>query len=842
MLFCFHLYRISELYTLESLIIFNQTGNKLQVKSTKHSKKIRPEPRITQNIDGNFPFFTKCSVFCDERFLNMLYTYIELLPPSGVHLDIHTHLPKSEQPGIYIVHADDTGWYRDIPDRYNLCFNLSMADEGYVLLVLPDKIIMIARTALGILYCMQSLRFLINHTDDKKNIPCVAIADWPRFPIRGISDDISRGQVSTLKHFRRILDFLARYKMNTYMPYLEDMYQFKSLPAIGQNRGALSAQECLEIQDYAESLGIQVVPVFQTLGHFENILIQPEFMPYAEFPGSSSLNTVSEKTYELLETMLDEFLPVFRSVWFNMGADESWDIGHGASRAKAEQVGNARVHADHYRRVIELVKKHHKKIMMYGDIILDYPDILQYLPSEIMIVDWHYDVKPYFPSTSLFKDSGKPFIVSPGTQSWSRIFPDLAHARSNISGMIRDGELNGAQGVITSAWGDFGGGNLRELQYYPWAWGACLAWNPEGNDLDDFQEAFFRDFYGASIPEMGFIYHALGSCSDYYDLNHFYGHPFYPGPRDTERFLKRTAELNGIADKVRKTLDHLRPRITRNQEHVDILDLCAQMYDWTGDLYRLRLDLIRAQQGVPAEPHVLTAQLDQLVSKLTTIRTRYREIWLRYFKPDNLQRLLDLMGRVLVHLESKKVAVRQGNLKLDGRLETPFITSPDELAKPENAYIVLGKSITLDHIPGQAWLQVIADSHARVWLNNQFVGEAVACRTLSAVVEAERVKWWSVRDFLRPGENQIIVVVNHYKKAGIAAANIWLQGEGPDMLVTSGDDWRSMRLQKDPGDDPPELTGTWSPAVSAPNEWIICRPDFTNGLPSRIEFYRQYPV
>ena len=46
--------------------------------------------------------------------------------------------------------------------------------------------------------------------------------------VRGISDDISRGQVSNIDNFRRIIKFLARYKMNVYQPYIEDVFKFKS--------------------------------------------------------------------------------------------------------------------------------------------------------------------------------------------------------------------------------------------------------------------------------------------------------------------------------------------------------------------------------------------------------------------------------------------------------------------------------------------------------------------------------------------------------------------------------------------------------------------------------------
>lgn len=74
-------------------------------------------------------------------------------------------------------------------------------------------------------------------------IPGVSIRDWPQQKIRGITDDLSRGQVSTMENFKKIIHFLSRHKLNAYSPYIEDIFVFKKYPMLGKGRGEVTATE-----------------------------------------------------------------------------------------------------------------------------------------------------------------------------------------------------------------------------------------------------------------------------------------------------------------------------------------------------------------------------------------------------------------------------------------------------------------------------------------------------------------------------------------------------------------------------------------------------------------------
>ena len=65
-----------------------------------------------------------------------------------------------------------------------------------------------------------------------------------------------------------------------------------------------AVKEIKELDAYAVRYHIQMIPIFETLGHWENILSMPEYAAYGEFPGAHTLNVSDEKMYTLLDEMI----------------------------------------------------------------------------------------------------------------------------------------------------------------------------------------------------------------------------------------------------------------------------------------------------------------------------------------------------------------------------------------------------------------------------------------------------------------------------------------------------------------------------------------------------------
>ncbi|MBI2618981.1 MAG: beta-N-acetylhexosaminidase, partial [Ignavibacteriales bacterium] len=107
-------------------------------------------------------------------------------------------------------------WARDLLKARSCRLTAEMKDEGYVLDVGSDGILIVAESPRGRFYAVQTLLQLVYRDKRVVQAPRVSIHDWPLQKMRGITDDLSRGQVSTLENFKKIIRFLARYKLNIY--------------------------------------------------------------------------------------------------------------------------------------------------------------------------------------------------------------------------------------------------------------------------------------------------------------------------------------------------------------------------------------------------------------------------------------------------------------------------------------------------------------------------------------------------------------------------------------------------------------------------------------------------
>jgi len=647
-------------------------------------------------------------------------------------------------------------------------------NESYCLTIDKDGIVIKATTAKGIYYGSMTLLQLLEHANNKRLIG-LKIVDWPDMKIRGISDDISRGQVSTLKNFKRIIKFISRYKMNTYMPYMEDMFQFSSFPSIGKNRGALSESEVKEIVQYANEHFVDVIPIFQTLGHYENILTQGKFVKYAEFPGAASLNVSSESTYKFLDKLLKEIFDAFPSEYFHMGADESYDVGLGESKALVDSIGIAEAHLKHYLRVYNICKEHGKKVMMYGDILLKYPEIIKKLPKDITIVDWRYHPRFEYPSVYPFKEAGLNYIVSPSVWNFVNTFPNYAYANTNIKDITYSGLKNNAIGMINSNWGDFGAETLKELVLYGYAWSAQCSWNFSGSDIKKFNTDYFSDFWGLEDPALSKFYEKLSDVSALVFWNNVWMHPLTKRKYQAWWDIKIASAAK--ADWIKQNLTPLKNQIicykkevTKNKDHLDILEFEIKFDEW----YALKLKTTEKLKYILTNKDTDTLQsinlINENIKRLLMLKKEHSTLWKRYYKKANLLMVMDKYDRLIEYFEETKQQLE------NGKLESPLIKSkwiyypkPDSV---EGKDVIFSKKFNIKGKINSAKLQIIADTYAKLNINGKYVNTVLAKRTGSLLVEYKRIKMINISKFLKNGENIITIEAKNFSPNGNAGINI----------------------------------------------------------------------
>ena len=374
--------------------------------------------------------------------------------------------------------------------------------ESYVLEIRADGVVCASRESAGLFYGLQTLCQLIRANRQGDMLPCLAIRDWPSLRWRCFQDDLTRGPSSTLDTLKFEASLASYLKLNLMTYYMEYQFAFRKHPQIGPANGSLTREELSALVAYAKPLHLDILGNQQSFGHFGQILKHARYAPLRETP--EVLTPVREETYQLLDDLYSEVCPLLPFPWFNVCCDETDGLGTGPSRELASNIGVGGVYVRHIRRVHDLLQdKHNKRMMMWGDIILQHPGELAQIPKDTIMLTWGYDARASFENQILpFSRSGYEFFVCPGVSDWSRILPDFGVAVTNIQNFVRDGVRHGAVGMLNTDWEDDGEA-LKAVKWHADAWAAECAWNASTTPLEAFNRRVGAVLFGESGDHFG---------------------------------------------------------------------------------------------------------------------------------------------------------------------------------------------------------------------------------------------------------------------------------------------------------------------------------------------------
>src|SRR5882672_610144 len=286
---------------------------------------------------------------------------------------------------------------------------------------------------------------------------------------------------------------LADFKINEFQLYTEHTFAYRNYEPVWRGWGALTGAEILELDAHCRSLGIDLVPNQNSFGHLRSWLEYPPLKPLAEanspyeagggaylrYPTTLAPN--HPRTLPFLRELYDELLPHFTSPHFNVGCDETWDLGRGQSKRLCAAKGKGRVYLDFLKKIQREVSARGRRMMFWGDIILHYPQLIAELPRDSIALNWGYEANhPFERETELFAKSKIPFYVCPGTSTWMSLIGRHDNAFANLRRAAAAGRKQGALGYLNTDWGDGGHPQPLAISYLPYLVGAALSWCAAG--------------------------------------------------------------------------------------------------------------------------------------------------------------------------------------------------------------------------------------------------------------------------------------------------------------------------------------------------------------------------
>jgi len=390
--------------------------------------------------------------------------------------------------------------------------NKSLEPQGYRIHIFPEGIELLGGDNAGILYAIQTLRQLIEVNGAV--ICSLVIEDWPDMKHRGFMHDVTRGRIPTLASLKDLADKLAYYKMNQLQLYIEHSFLFKDFSEVWRDDTPLTAEDILELDAYCKNLNIELVPAIASFGHLYKVLRTKTYSELCELPGSDkddfsfyermrhhTLDISNEDSYLFVTKMLEEFIPLFSSEYFNICADETFDLGKGKSKDLADRVGVDTMYVDFLKRLCDFVISKGKRPMFWGDIICQFPEAIKKLPGDVICLNWNYSPNVEETTTKIFAEQGVEQYVCPGVQGWNNYINNLQNAYDNIARMITYGLKYKATGLLNTDWGDFGHINHPEFSTAGLIYGAAFSWNGNLLSFDEINRRISRLVYGDSSEQ-----------------------------------------------------------------------------------------------------------------------------------------------------------------------------------------------------------------------------------------------------------------------------------------------------------------------------------------------------
>ncbi len=662
---------------------------------------------------------------------------------------------------------------------------VSFHQEAYRIVIKEKQIVVEGSSPKGIFYGAQSLAQLFAHARDNK-IQCQEIIDYPNYARRGISDDISRGQVSTIKNFKKIIDQLARFKMNTYFLYLEDIVILESFSSIGKDRGALKKEEIREIVDYANKNFIEVIPIFETFGHQENILAQNTFQKMSEFPGAMSLCVQCPFTYQYLEKTITEISKMFPSPYFHIGGDESFDAGVYKSKDLTDSIGIANLHFNHYQKIYDICKKNGKKVMMYGDMLEKFPQILKKMPEDIVIMDWQYFDQADYPSTQIFSRVSQKYWLSPSVFNFKTIFPLHQIAFPVTTKLANIGLQRNAKGYITSNWGDMGNDSPKELLYYLYAWTAQCAWTPAKSQAFYFDRYYFSLFFDEQNPqEIMQIYQSLIKPEMQINWTEFWRHPalpfrkasFWQGNINTST---RNQMIEKELSEMEKKIKRLKKRVVDPKDSVNIVykqgNETLEVWEWVIKMkkyYTLKVKTqiaLQLYQQNKANTNDILSKIDENLTELSKLQKQTDLLWKTYYKPEGFEYVYEKFDRMKLFFIEIKQQISEKK-PIESLIKSKWIY----LKKNNTTFfenVVFKKEFIIEQRPSEVLLHLAADTYAEVFLNGERIDNIFVRNIFSIQIEEELTKMIDLKPYIRLDKNVLEIRSANYNQ-GLKRNQYW---------------------------------------------------------------------
>ncbi len=314
--------------------------------------------------------------------------------------------------------------------------------------------------------------------------------------------DLAR-QPETPAVIGNFIDLLAGAGYHALLFYLEDRICTASCRS--EPEESYTPAEISELVEYARTRSIELIPCIPVLGHAERFLRHPHLAGCAELRdgtrGRFNRNRLSafcpslNSTKQFLSAYLAEIAALFPSQYFHIGLDEVWDLGFcPLCQDKPEED----LFLGHLLWVHELLAGSGKRCIMWADMLELYPGLVDRMPRDILLADWHYD-RDIHAYHGHFCNQCQDDLVTRCQQAGFEVLAAVSDfSRSNITTGYQYARQRGIKKMLITTWARPQAFFLRQQIMFQFA-GKILQGTPDAQACD----ATCRQIFGNAPKEFG---------------------------------------------------------------------------------------------------------------------------------------------------------------------------------------------------------------------------------------------------------------------------------------------------------------------------------------------------
>jgi hexosaminidase len=288
--------------------------------------------------------------------------------------------------------------------------------------------------------------------------------DTPVFEKRAVHFDL-KGLPPNPDRLLEWLHIAAAARYNVVLVEWEDTFPWAFDERV---RGKLcyTPETIREFHKTADTLGIEVIPLVQSLGHMEMILRHTGYEHLREVPTrGDAISPLAPGGRELILSMIDEVLELTPNLQhFHLGGDEAWCFGsHPDTKAFIEKHGKAELFLNHYRPLLDHLISRGIRPILWHDMMHKWDtDALRDIGGKADLMAWGYQGHPDTTDTHFATRYLERFVEA-GVSVWgSTAFrggdgfdldvPDPTARRDNAEGWVTVGSRLGFKGIIATGW------------------------------------------------------------------------------------------------------------------------------------------------------------------------------------------------------------------------------------------------------------------------------------------------------------------------------------------------------------------------------------------------------